>query len=86
MFYATASQGFRPGGANITPGVPASNQVYGPDTLWNYEFGVKTQFLNHKGGQTYQSIPVCAFYTRDLEYLYHFTEYAAIYDKDRVVV
>ncbi len=44
------------------------------------------QFLNHKGGQTYQSIPVCAFYTRDLEYLYHFTEYAAIYDKDRVVV
>jgi hypothetical protein len=44
------------------------------------------QFLNHKGGQTYQSIPVCAFYTRDLEYLYHFTEYPAIYDKDRVVV
>ncbi|HEY1292217.1 MAG TPA: thioredoxin family protein [Chloroflexota bacterium] len=44
------------------------------------------QFLNHKGGQTYQSIPVCVFYTRDLEYLYHFTEYAAIYDKDRVVV
>jgi thiol-disulfide isomerase/thioredoxin len=44
------------------------------------------QFLNHKGGQTYQSIPVCAFYTRDFDYLYHFTEYAAIYDKDRVVV
>jgi hypothetical protein len=44
------------------------------------------QFLNHKAGQTYQSIPVCAFYTRDLEYLYHFTEYAALYDKDRVVV
>src|SRR5262249_6040152 len=44
------------------------------------------QFLNYKGGQTYQSIPVCAFYTRDLEYLYHFTEYAALYDKERVVV
>jgi hypothetical protein len=44
------------------------------------------QFLNHKGGQTYQSIPVCVFYTRDLEYLYHFIEYPAIYDKDRVVV
>jgi hypothetical protein len=44
------------------------------------------QFLNHKGGQTYQSIPVCAFFTSDLEYLYHFTEYAAIYDKERVVV
>lgn len=44
------------------------------------------EFLNHKGGQTYQSIPVCAFYTRDLEYLYHFTEYAAIYDKDHLVM
>jgi Thioredoxin len=43
-------------------------------------------FLNHKLGQTWQSIPICAFYTRDLEYLYHFTEYPAIYDKDRVVV
>ena len=44
------------------------------------------EFLNHKNGGAYRSIPVCAFYTRDLEYLYHFTEYAAIYDKDRVVV
>jgi hypothetical protein len=45
-----------------------------------------SQFLNHKRGQTYQSIPVCAFFTRDMEYLYHYTEYAAIYDKDRVVM
>jgi hypothetical protein len=44
------------------------------------------QFINHKRGQTYQSIPVCAFFTRDMEYLYHFTEYPAIYDKDRVVM
>ena len=44
------------------------------------------QFLNHKDGQTWQSIPVCAFFTRDLEYLYHFTEYPAIYDKERLVV
>jgi hypothetical protein len=44
------------------------------------------QFLNHKHGQLWQSIPICAFFTRDLEYLYHFTEYPAIYDKDRVVV
>jgi len=43
------------------------------------------EFLNHKRGQTYQSIPVCAFYTRDLEYLYHFTEYPVIYNKDRLV-
>ncbi len=44
------------------------------------------EFLNHKNGQTWQSIPVCAFFTSDLEYLYHFTEYPAIYDKDRLVV
>jgi hypothetical protein len=43
------------------------------------------EFLNHKNGTTYQSIPVCAFYTKDFEYLYHFTEYPAIYEKDRVV-
>ena len=43
-------------------------------------------FLNRKDGGAYRSIPVCAFYTNDLEYLYHFTEYAALYDKERVVV
>ena len=44
------------------------------------------EFLNHKNGTTYQSIPVCAFFTKQMEYVYHFTEYPAIYDKDRVVV
>ena len=43
-------------------------------------------FLNQKGGGAYRSIPVCAFYTKDFEFLYQFTEYAAIYDKERVVV
>jgi thiol-disulfide isomerase/thioredoxin len=47
---------------------------------------IMAEFLNRKDGVTYQSIPVCVFYTRDLEYLYHFTEYPAIYDKDRVVM
>jgi hypothetical protein len=43
------------------------------------------EFLNHKNGQTWQSIPVAAFFTRELEYLYHYVEYPAIYHKDRVV-
>lgn len=47
---------------------------------------VMADFLNRKDGRAYRSIPVCAFYTKDFEYLYHFTEYAAIYDKERVVV
>jgi thiol-disulfide isomerase/thioredoxin len=43
------------------------------------------EFLNLKNGQTWQSIPVAVFYTRDLEYLYHYTEYPAIYRKDRIL-
>ena len=43
-------------------------------------------YLNRKDGEAYRSIPVCVFLTKDLEYLYHFTEYAALYDKERVVV
>jgi hypothetical protein len=46
---------------------------------------IMAQFLNHKNGDTWQSIPVCAFYTRDHHYLYHYTEYPAIYEKDRIV-
>jgi hypothetical protein len=45
---------------------------------------IMSEFLNHKNGQTWQSIPVCAFFTRDLQYLYHYTEYPAIYEKDRI--
>ena len=43
------------------------------------------EFLNDKNGQTWQSIPVAVFYTKDLEYLYHYTEFPAIYLKDRLV-
>jgi hypothetical protein len=42
------------------------------------------EFLNEKNGQTWQSIPVAVFYTKDLEYLYHYVEFPAIYHKDRV--
>ena len=45
---------------------------------------IMAQFLNHKNGDTWQSIPVAAFFTRDMEYLYHYTEYPAIYEKDRL--
>jgi outer membrane receptor protein involved in Fe transport len=48
MFYATASQGFRPGGANLTPGIPESAQTYAADSLWNYEAGFKTQWFDRK--------------------------------------
>ena len=43
------------------------------------------EFLNEKRGETWQSIPVAVFYTKDLGHLYHYVEYPAIYDKDRLV-
>ena len=42
------------------------------------------EFLRERDGQTYQSIPIVAFYTRDLEYLYHYTELPALYHKERL--
>lgn len=57
-----------------------------PDPAESPTADVVREFLNQKNGTTYQSIPVCAFFTKNMEYLYHFTEYPAIYDKERVVV
>src|SRR5712691_9217593 len=42
------------------------------------------EFLYEKDGQTYQSVPVAVFYTDDLRYLHHYTEYPAIYHKERL--
>jgi thiol-disulfide isomerase/thioredoxin len=46
---------------------------------------IMAEFLKEANGQTWQSIPVAVFYTRDLEYLYHYQEFPAIYEKDRIV-
>jgi len=43
------------------------------------------EFLNARDGQTFQSVPVVAFFTRDFEYLYHYTEFPAIYHKDSLL-
>ncbi len=48
MFYGQATQGFRPGGANNIPGLPASLHTYQPDSLWNYETGLKTSWFNRR--------------------------------------
>ena len=67
MAYFTWSQGFRPGGFNRSSGchVPGSDgvdqfclpQAYQSDDLTNYEFGWKTEFLDHRlqwNGALYQ--------------------------------
>ena len=43
------------------------------------------EFINHKTGSRWQSIPVCTLFTCNLEYLHHYTEYPASYEKDRIV-
>jgi hypothetical protein len=43
-----------------------------------------TQFLNERNGQTFLSIPVIVFYTKDFTPLYRYTEFPAVYRKDRI--
>lgn len=46
MIYALAAEGYRPGGANNVPGLPASLVVYSPDALWDYEAGLKSTWFD----------------------------------------
>ncbi|KKC24822.1 ligand-gated channel protein [Sphingomonas sp. SRS2] len=48
FLYATAAQGFRPGGANSVIGLPGALTSYEADRLWNYEAGTKLQLLDRK--------------------------------------
>ncbi len=48
--YATAAEGFRVGGPNYPlPGICGTNNPlsYSPDSLWSYEIGNKSRFLNN---------------------------------------
>ena len=47
LVYALAAQGFRLGGTN-QQGIFATPDFYGSDSLWNYEIGVKSQWLNNR--------------------------------------
>jgi len=48
MFYGLASQGFRLGGVNTAPFVPEEFESYDSDTLWNYEMGMKSSWMNDR--------------------------------------
>jgi Thioredoxin len=45
---------------------------------------VVNAFLNERDGQTYQSVPVAAFFTADMRCLYRYIELPAIYHKERL--
>ncbi len=44
--YATISKGFKSGGVQIAPNPDA--ETFDPETLWNYEFGVKADLLDQR--------------------------------------
>jgi len=48
MVYGLAAKGFRPGGANNIPGLASALLAYSPDSLWNYETGVKSQWFDRR--------------------------------------
>jgi iron complex outermembrane receptor protein len=48
MLYARASSGFRPGGPNFVLAPGLGNPTFAPDTLWNYEIGEKSTFLERR--------------------------------------
>ena len=48
MAYAQASKGFRPGGANNIPGLTTGLVAFAPDSLWNYEAGVKSDWFDRR--------------------------------------
>jgi outer membrane receptor protein involved in Fe transport len=50
MVYALASKGFRFGGPNLNPPDPKNPfpPTYAPDTLWNYELGTRTSWLDRR--------------------------------------
>ena len=48
MAYALASKGFRSGGPNFNDGHSSVPTLYQPDTLWNYELGLKSSWLDQQ--------------------------------------
>ncbi|GFE82523.1 TonB-dependent receptor [Steroidobacter agaridevorans] len=50
LLYGRVASGYRPGGPNFvtvnSSGQPIGNPTFDPDSLWNYEVGTKTTFLN----------------------------------------
>src|SRR5262249_12364930 len=45
---------------------------------------IVNEFLSEKDGQTFQSVPVAAFFTSEMRHLYTYFEYPAIYHKERL--
>jgi hypothetical protein len=56
-----------------------------PDPNESSTADLMAQFLNRRGSQTFQSIPVIVFYARDMTELYRYIEFPVVYHKDRIL-
>ncbi len=48
LAYASATKGFKSGGFNLRPSTLVSLTSFDPETLWSYEAGLKSDFLEHR--------------------------------------
>jgi hypothetical protein len=67
----------RDGETMLRKGLPDPGAGGNPDLVIEY--------ANEKNGQTWASVPVAVFFSRDFGELYRYVEYPAIYHKDRVL-
>jgi hypothetical protein len=56
-----------------------------PDRAAGGNADLVLEYANDKNGQTWASVPVAVFFTRDFVELYRYVEYPAIYHKDHVL-
>jgi len=55
-----------------------------PDPRESPNADLMAQYLNGRDGQTFQSIPVIVFFTREMRELYRYIEFPLVYRKDRI--
>jgi Thioredoxin len=56
-----------------------------PDPAAGGNADLVNAYANEKNGQTFATVPVAVFFTKDFGELYRYIEYPAIYRKDRVI-
>lgn len=56
-----------------------------PDPAAGGNADLVIEYANEKNGQTWASVPVAVFFSRDFGELYRYVEYPAIYHKDRLL-
>ena len=47
-FFASATRGFKSGGWNARGTAPVANQAFDPETLWSYEAGMRSEWMDRK--------------------------------------